>query len=75
MDENDLKKKFLFSTEQIQKLIDRTKVRLSDMNVKIDETVSQEYLPIVYDKRIFELVLEKFELIKNIQESDLEIRT
>jgi|LakMenEpi03Aug12_release.lakeMendotaPanAssembly.Ray.scaffolds.fasta_scaffold1161266_1 hypothetical protein len=53
-------------------MIDRTKVKYPGLEHLQKDTKRQ---PIVYDKRLFDLVVEKFELIKNIQASEEEIRT
>ena len=53
-------------------MIDRTKVKYPSLELLQKDAKNQ---PIVYDKRLFDLVVEKFELIKNIQASEDEIRT
>lgn len=63
MDESQLKTKFIFSKEQIQEMIDRIKVKYSGLE-HLQKDAKRH--PIVYDKRLFDLVVEKFELIKNI---------
>ena len=53
-------------------MIDRTKVKYPSLELQQNNAKKQ---PIVYDKRLSDLVVEKFELIKNIQASEEEIRS
>jgi hypothetical protein len=62
-DDEKLNAKFIFSADQIQTLIDRTKLKMVDLNQVPDDS---KELPIVFDARLLNEVEEKFALIKDI---------
>ena len=70
-DDDKLKARFMFTEDQIQKLIKRTENRMDDFN---QEPYNSKELPIVFDIRLLNEVKEKFALIKDIQACEEEIR-
>jgi hypothetical protein len=62
-DDEKLNAKFMFSADQIQTLIDRTKLKMVDFSQVPDDS---KELPIVFDARLLNEVEEKFALIKEI---------
>ena len=72
LDDSELKAKFIFTKEQVQELIDRTKVKLGDSLGRLPER--KRDIPIVFDKKLLDIVVEKQRYIKVLQSGLQEIK-
>ena len=61
----------MFTEDQVQNLIDRSKIKLANFELKGDR---KEDLPIVYDKKLLDMVIEKFEYIKSLKACKKDVR-